>query len=171
MEMSANTFLLIQDQWEGMMLSGLAAEVRVCLSCIPVSEASAELRLWTMRLGLHLWHTAVHLCTCTRLLWHACLFLLNETFKKAHRKMGLCWFNRGWKWPDASLPSLISPSHSKSLVSFIFLHDWIFLPFHKMQPAITRLVYNIMTHQRSVQWSQLWWVPGRYTYSVVKVAL
>lgn len=143
MEMSANTFLPIQDQWERMMLSGLAAEVRVCLSCIPVSEASAELRLWTVRLGLHLWHTAVHLCTCTRLRWHACLFLLNETFKKARRKMGLCWFNRGWRWPDASLPPLIFPSQGP--VSFIFLHDWIFLPFDNMRPAITRLFYNIMT--------------------------
>lgn len=130
----------------------LAAPVCVCASCFRVSEASAEISLWTAQLGLHLWHTGIHLCTCTRLLWHACLFLLNETLKKACRKMGLCWLSRDWRWSHASLSSLIFPNLSKTTLIFTFPYKWMFFHLHldNMQFMLTALFYKIMTCQRLV---------------------
>lgn len=130
----------------------LAAPVCVCLSCFHVSEASAEISLWTARLGQHLWHTGIHLCTCTRLLWHTCLFLLNETLKKACRKMGLCRHSRGLRRSHASLSSLIFPNLSKTTLIFTFPYKWIFFLLHldNVQLVLTTLLYNIMTCQRSV---------------------
>lgn len=130
----------------------LAAPVCVCVSCFHVSEASAEISLWTAQLGLHLWHTGTHLCLRTRLLWHACLFLLNETLKKACRKTGLCQHSGDYRRSHASISSLIFPNLSKTTVVFTFPYKWMFfrLLLENMQPVLTALFYNIMTCQRSV---------------------
>lgn len=143
MEMSANTFLLIQDQWGATLLSGWLHQ---CVSMCRVFVFSCQ---WSLggdqslnrAARLHLWHAGIHLCTCTRLLWHACLFLLNETLKKACRKMGLCWLSRDRRWSHASLSSLIFPNLSKTTLIFTFPYKWMFFHLHldNMQLMLTAL--------------------------------